>query len=224
MVEPQFDRVRRWTGDLRHQARRNRTEVLLEGQGQSWAPNGHDLWSWFLYYDEFLEDYYTGFQTLNVETGAYTTSNVGGHVIDPVVSPDGEALVYTTLGAVIRPTSRTAPEGHPIGNWGSGDWQPLPVNTPSTPRAPDRRLARQRLARARLRECYGRGQPHARPAALTSPPAPRPSRPRRTSRSGVPGGDRPVQAPRCGCAAAVGRARPGALTTPTCACEAASRT
>ena len=145
----------------------------VEGQSQSWAPNGKDLWSWFLYYDEFLEDYYTGFQTVNVETGAYTTSNVGGHLAEPVVSPDGEALVYTTLGG-----SQTYVEDSTgsrlIGNWGAGDWQPLPVNSPSTHVRPAGASPFRVPLVPAARECTSGNRTHGPPLVYPScsPPAP----------------------------------------------------
>ena len=90
----------------------------LEGGGPSWAPNGDDLWSYFIYYDEFLEDYYTGFQILNVETGAYDQTEVGGHSADPVVSPNGHALLFGILGSGSRHIS-DPPQGYALPGGGT---------------------------------------------------------------------------------------------------------
>jgi hypothetical protein len=98
------------------------------GQNPNWAPNGYEIWSWDQYYDEFLEDYYYGFQVYDVRTGALGVEN-GGNSHDPVIAPDNSAIVYVN-GSNTYVRGSTGDVLLPGGERYGADWQP--IHTPST--------------------------------------------------------------------------------------------
>jgi len=144
----------------------------LEGGSPSWAPNGHDLWSYYIYYDESLEDYVSELQILDVETGAYDTSTVGS--ADPVVSPDGEAILHGSLSGGAK-YIHDPPQGYQLpGSWSTADWQPLPVDSASTHARPAGATPFRVPLVPAARQCTTPNRTHAEPLAFPScnPPVP----------------------------------------------------
>jgi hypothetical protein len=152
---------------------------VVRGEGPRWAPNGHELWSWDTYYDEFYEDYFNFFQWVNLETG----DSSGGpyccsQALEPVVSPDGTKLLYSDFGETFVEDmngGNTRSLSHDAGY----DWQPLPVDAPSSFARPASANRVQFSLVPAYEECwFGANREHGPPLAYRScaPPQPGSSR------------------------------------------------
>jgi hypothetical protein len=112
----------------------NRT-TIFDGLEPAWSPDGREIWESYQWTDSAAEESYSYMAWANLETfagGNYFAPY--GHVAQPAVSPDNTQFAYapdaygTYLGIMTRAgADRTLPVAGR-----DPDWQPLPVDTPSS--------------------------------------------------------------------------------------------
>ena len=156
------------------------TLVQANAMEADWSPDGRELWSRIETSDTKTGDSVSDLQSLNLASGDYRRYQPHAHAWTPAVSPDGSKVVFHgwCCGAYVMTRDGAV---QPLVDPGvTPDWQPLPVNTPSSHVRPVGATPFRVSLVPALNPCSAPNRQHGPPLAFPSCAPPQPGSPNLT--------------------------------------------